>query len=445
MRAELRQRVPGGLYEIWLDPLSITSLDGERVVLKAPAEIAGWVQERFGTVLRDAATKAAGSSEPLSVVVTSDDAEPVPPGEKAPSPERQLAPKPKQLHPKYTFEQFVIGDTNRFAHAAALSAAEMPGTTYNPLFLCGPPGVGKTHLLHSIGNYVQQFGGALTVRYTTAEDFAGGFRSSLENNSIDAFKDFYRGSDVLLIDDVQFLENKDRTSEEFFHTFNSLRESGSQIVLTADRPPREMRGLHERLSQRFESGLLVEIERPDRAMRRAILLKRAQVDGLQLGSEVVDVIADRVTDTVRALEAALIRTAAYASLTGEPITPQLTQRVLDQLYGRERTRAAATPSVSRVKQVVCEYFDVTPEDLESASRRAQITWPRHVAMYLAREHSGQSLPVIGREFGDRDHTTVLSACRKTTSRIETDPEAAQAVQQISHRLLASDERSDRDK
>lgn len=444
MRSELRQRVPSGLYEVWIDPLSLTSLDSERVVLRAPSEIAGWVQERFGGVLRDAATKAADSPEPLSVIVTAAGTAAVPATDDTLH-ERRRVPRPKPLHPKYTFEQFVIGDTNRFAHAAALSAAELPGTTYNPLFLCGPPGVGKTHLLHSIGNYVEQFGGGLSVRYTTAEEFAGGFRSALENKTIDAFKDFYRGADVLLIDDVQFLENKERTGEEFFHTFNSLRDSGSQIVLTADRPPRELRGLQERLSQRFESGLLVEIERPDRTMRRAILLKRAQIDGLQLGVDVIDVIADHVTDTVRALEAALIRTTAYASLTGEPITAQLATRVLDQLYGRERERTPSRPSIDTIKELVSSHFGVSQADLESGSRKAAITWPRHVAMYLAREHSGQSLPAIGRRFGDRDHTTVLNAHRKTAERLRNDAEAAQTIEQLSERLLRSRPDSDRDK
>lgn len=444
MRSELRQRMPSGLYEVWIDPLSLTSLDSERVVLRAPSEIAGWVQERFGGVLRDAATKAAESPEPLSVIVTAADTSELPAADDTPH-ERRRVPRPKPLHPKYTFEQFVIGDTNRFAHAAALSAAELPGTTYNPLFLCGPPGVGKTHLLHSIGNYVEQYGGGLSVRYTTAEEFAGGFRSALENKTIDAFKDFYRGADVLLIDDVQFLENKERTGEEFFHTFNSLRDAGSQIVLTADRPPRELRGLQERLSQRFESGLLVEIERPDRMMRRAILLKRAQIDGLQLGVDVIDVIADHVTDTVRALEAALIRTTAYASLTGEPITAQLAARVLDQLYGRERERTPLRPSIDTIKEVVSSHFGVSQADLESGSRKATITWPRHVAMYLAREHSGQSLPAIGRRFGDRDHTTVLNAHRKTAERVRNDPEAERTVEQLSEHLLRSRTDSDRGK
>ena len=440
MRDDLRRRVPEGLYEVWLAPVTIRGLDGDTVILNAPAEAAGWVQERFGTLLRQAATAAIGHGRPIDVVVRSaDDQTPV---------EAQAVPAPasvrdRPLHPKYTFEQFVIGGTNRFAHAAALSAAELPGSTYNPLFLVGPPGVGKTHLLHSIGNYVQSFGSGLTVRYTTAEDFTNHFRSALEQRTIDPFKAHYRHVDVLLIDDVQFLAHKVRTEEEFFHTFNALRESGSQIVLTADRPPREMDGLEERLCQRFESGLLVEIDRPDLAVRRAIVLKRAQVDGLQLPADVSELIAERVTDTVRALEAALIRIAAYASLTGEQITTATAERVLNQLYGRERARTPSPVSIEQIQAVVAETFAVTTDELGSASRAARVTWPRQLAMYLAREHTAQSLPAIGRAFGGRDHTTVMHACRRTAERLKTDPVAAETAQELTRKLRSGVAQSDR--
>jgi len=440
MRDDLRRRVPEALFDVWLAPLTVRGLDGDTVVLSAPVEAASWVQERFGALLRQAATTATGQGRPIDVIVRSEE-------DAAPLAEAQATPAPpttreRPLHPKYTFEQFVIGGTNRFAHAAALSAAELPGSTYNPLFLVGPPGVGKTHLLHSIGNYVQSFGSGLTVRYTTAEDFTNHFRSALEQRTIDPFKAHYRHVDVLLIDDVQFLAHKVRTEEEFFHTFNALRESGSQIVLTADRPPREMDGLEERLCQRFESGLLVEIDRPDLAMRRAIVLKRAQIDGLTLPADVSELIAERVTDTVRALEAALIRIAAYASLTGEQITTATADHVLTQLYGRERTRTPRTISIQEIQTIVAENFSITTEELGSASRAARVAWPRQLAMYLAREHTAQSLPAIGRAFG-RDHTTVMHACRRTAERIRTDPSAAQTADELSRKLRSGVARSDR--
>jgi chromosomal replication initiator protein len=428
------------VFDVWLSPLTIRSADADRVVLVAPDETANWVQQRFGALLGQAAAGAVGSSADVAVCIVGAD-QPVPEPDSSIAPHQTKRVRP--LHPKYTFDQFVIGTANRFAHAAALSAAELPGSTYNPLFLVGPPGVGKTHLLHSIGNYVQAFGSGLTVRYTTAEDFTNHFRSALEQRAIDPFKQHYRHVDVLLIDDVQFLAHKVRTEEEFFHTFNALRESGSQIVLTADRHPSEMHGLEERLCQRFESGLLVEIERPDLSMRRTIVRKRAQIDGLQLPDDVSELIAERVTDTVRAIEAALIRIAAYASLTGEQITTETADRVLSQLYGRERARAKSTVSIEQIQQLVAESFSLTTEELESPSRAARVSWPRQLAMYLAREHTSQSLPAIGRAFGGRDHTTVMHACKRTAERITNDPAAAQTADELIAKLRSGVARSDR--
>jgi chromosomal replication initiator protein len=340
-----------------------------------------------------------------------------------------------KLNPKFTFEQFVIGDANRFAHAAALAVAELPGQAYNPLFIVGPPGVGKTHLLHGIGNYVRAYGGGLTVRYTTVERFTNDFIAALQARNVDTFKHRYRRNDVLLIDDVQFLESKVKTEEELFHTFNALQESGSQLVLTSDRPPRDMGALEDRMRQRFESGLLVDIQPPDPATRLTVLRKRAHHDGVVLAEDgVLELLAGRVTANVRGLEAALIRVVAYASLTDAPITCDLAQRVLADLYGRAGGRRATPPSVDRIQELVAEAFGLTREELLSTSRTNRVTWPRQVAMYLAREHTHETLPAIGRRFGGRDHSTVLHACRRTVQRIAADPEAYDAVKAISERL-----------
>lgn len=435
LHRQLRRAVSPDIYEIWLAQVRVTGFDGRQIGLSAPAEIAAWVRDRFGPALRQAAQESTGQDD-LAVALSADGAEATASGQQPAAPPRHARARP--MHPKYTFEQFVIGAANRFAHAAALSAAELPGTTYNPLFLVGPPGVGKTHLLHSIGNYVTAYGGGLTVRYTTAEDFTNDFRAAIDGRSTADFKVHYREADVLLIDDVQFLAHKVKTEEEFFHTFNALRESGSQIVLTSDRPPREMAGLEERLCQRFESGLMVEIAAPDRTMRSAILRKRAAIDGLVLDDEVIELIADRVADTVRSLEAALIRVAAYSSLTGEQITPELADRVLEQLYGREQARVARAVSVDEVQRLVAGSFGLSTDELLSPSRAARISWPRQLAMFLAREQTGQSLPAIGTAFGGRDHTTVLHACRRAAERLETDPSAARLAAELRDRITASD-------
>lgn len=457
LQAELRHRVPESTYDVWLAPLRWGGTEGDRLVVLAPAEVRGWVAQRFAGVLEEAARTVLGTA---TLVELRDESEAqTAPASHAPAASRARAPAPHQppahaatpsqddprsalfsddvspLNPKFTFEQFVIGDANRFAHAAALAVAENPGNAYNPLFVVGPPGVGKTHLLHSIGNYVRAYGGGLTVRYTTVERFTNEFLEALKTRDVDAFKHRYRRNDVLLIDDVQFLESKVKTEEEFFHTFNALHETGSQLVLTSDRPPRDIAKLDERLRQRFGSGLVVDIRAPDPATRLTVLRKRAHHDGIAVDDAVLQLIADRVTGNIRALEAALIRVVAYASLTGRTIDPALADDVLTQLYGRATARAAAgPPTVERIQELVAEAFDITHEELLSPSRAARFAWPRQVAMYLAREHTHETLPAIGRHFGGRDHSTVLHACKRAADRIGTDPDAFDAVASITARL-----------
>jgi chromosomal replication initiator protein len=440
LQAEMRARVPESTYDVWLAPLRAGGVDGEQLTVLAPAEVRAWVAQRFVGVLEDAARAVLGAGATVlladddgSATTTAASTSKAPPAD---DPRAVLFDDTiSRLNPKFTFEQFVIGDANRFAHAAALAVAELPGQAYNPLFIVGPPGVGKTHLLHSIGNYVRAYGGGLTVRYTTVERFTNEFLEALKARDIDAFKHRYRHNDVLLIDDVQFLEAKVKTEEEFFHTFNALHETGSQLVLTSDRPPRDMARLEDRLRQRFESGLLVDIREPDPLTRVTVLRKRAHHDGIEVGDGVLELIAERVTDNVRSLEAALIRVVAYASLTGKAIDRALADEVLTQLYGRAAARAAAgPPSVERIQDVVADVFGLTREELLSPSRAARVAWPRQVAMYLAREHTHETLPAIGRHFGGRDHSTVLHACKRAANRIGTDPDAYDAVATITARL-----------
>ena len=357
-------------------------------------------------------------------------------------PRRSPHPAPGEtgLHPRYTFEQFVIGEGNRLAHAAALTVAELPGLTYNPLFLHAPPGLGKTHLLHSIGNYVQAYGAGATVRYTTAEAFTNHFIASLGSRSIDEFKRAYRDVDVLLIDDIQFLASKAKTEEEFFHTFNAIYARERQLVITCDRLPRALVSLEERLRERFESGLVADIQSPDRATRTAILRKRAALDGVQIDDPaVLDLIADRVTDNIRSLEGALIRVVAFHSLVGRPIDRELAAQVLDTMYPR---RGPAAPSIADVQAIVAGHFRLTVEELTSSSRRSDVAWPRHVAIHLARDLTGASLPAIGRAFGGRNHATVIHACKRVSQRLKDDQQVVDEIGRLASELAGA--RTDRD-
>jgi chromosomal replication initiator protein len=336
-----------------------------------------------------------------------------------------------QFNPRYSFAQFVIGEGNRLAHAAALAVAELPGQAYNPLFLHAAPGLGKTHLLHAIANYARQFGAEATVRYVTAEDFTTDFLDALGSRSLARFKERYRDADILLVDDVQFLASKARTEEEFFHTFNALYETGRQLVLTCDRMPAQLVSVEERLRERFEAGLVADIHAPNYHTRLAILRKRAQLDQLPVADpEALELIAACVTSNVRALEGALIRVVAYHSLTGRPIDAELTRQVLDRIY----PAAECAPTVPEIQRAVARHYGVGATELLASTRRAHVAWPRHVAIYLSRELAGASLNALGDQFGGRSHTTILHACKRVADRLEVDKQAALDVQTLASAL-----------
>ncbi len=425
--AQLHRAVGDSTYGIWLEPLTPVELDGEVLVVAAPDEARGWVADRFARVVQASAAAVLGPGVTVEIVSASAATLPagVPVAAQAPG-------KGVALNPKYSFDQFVIGDSNRLAHAAALAVAELPGQAYNPLFIHGPPGLGKTHLLHSIAAYVEAHGGGLAVRYTTAEAFTNQFVNALHSGSMDRFKAGYRGSDVLLVDDVQFLQSKARTEEELFHTFNELYELGSQLVLAADRLPRDIAHLQERLTERFEAGLVTDVRPPDFATRLTILRKRVRLDALQVDPEALEVIADRVSANIRALEGALIRVVAFHSLTGRPIDGRLAAEVLDGLHVAQRPSAR---SVREIQDAVCELFGVTHAELVSSNKAARLAWPRQIGMYLSRELTDQTLPTIGRHF-QRNHATVLYACKRTAARMRDDREAYDAVQRLLGTLAA---------
>ena len=431
IRAEMQRAVSESTWHQWLEPLRGRRVADGKLLVEAPDAIRPWVAQRFGKLLQACAERVLGDQVGVEIVA---------PGTAPPAGATRAdaaAPPSARLNPRHTFEQFVIGDSNRLAHAAALAVAEMPGLAYNPLFICGPPGLGKTHLLHSIANYVTAYGDGATVRYTTAEAFTNHFLGALHGHDIDSFKAAYRGVDVLLVDDVQFLQAKARTEQEFFHTFNALHEAGSQIVLTSDRLPRDLGELEERLRERFEAGLVTDVRSPDASTRVTILRKRVQQDRVAaIDRAAIDHIAERVTDNVRALEGALIRVVAFGSLTGRPVTAELADEVLAGLYPdlRKRTRAM---TVREIQERTAEAFGVSVEALVSPSRAGAVAWPRQVAMYLARELTDQTLPAIGRAFGGRNHTTVLHAYKRTAERIAGDPDAFDTVRRLTDLLRTS--------
>ncbi len=441
VRVELQRAVSATTFEIWLAPLRPVALRDGELVLSAPAELRGWIADRYAQPLQAATARAVGPHARVRVTTQDDDAPQPAAAPAEPPPPRVATP---DLNPKFTFGQFVIGDANRFAHAAALAVAELPGQAYNPLFIYGPPGVGKTHLLHSIGNYVRSYIVGMTVRYTTVEHFTNDFVASIHagGNAMERFKDRYRGVDVLLIDDVQFLESKVKTEEEFFHTFNALHDMGAQLVLTSDRVPRDLLALEDRLRERFEAGLVTDIRAPDIATRVAVLRKRVQHDAIELADEaVLELVAKRIPTNIRALEGALIRVVAFASLTGQPVDVRLATEVLDGLYG-----SAVAPtrgiSLATIQELTCEAFSITRDELLSESRSARVAWPRQVAMYLAREHTDETLPSIGRQFGGRNHTTVMHAVRRTAERVAADRDAFDTVARLAARLREQPDRKD---
>ncbi len=445
----LRDTLTETTYDTWFGQAHPRSYNGEQLVVEVPNDFTrDWIEGHF----LDLVTRAAGETATTGAVVNftvgeriqarpqAPQAEPERQSQRAPSAPRSETAQPREtaeveLNPKYTFDLFVIGSSNRFAHAAALAVAEAPAQAYNPLFIYGGTGLGKTHLLQAIGHYVRQHSRRLTTRYVTSETFMNEFIDAVRDRGarIEGFKRRYRNYDVLLVDDIQFIEGKERIQEEFFHTFNSLYEGGAQIVLSSDRPPREIATLEERLRSRFEWGLLTDIQAPDLETRIAILRKRVETEGIAIDDpEVLTFIAGRVSANIRELEGALTRVVAFSSLTDRPLTVELAEDVLRDVY--PQGEAAPEVSIPLIQEVISQRFGVTLDELVSPRRSQAVAYPRQVAMYLSRELTDASLPMIGKQFGGRDHTTVIHAKDKITRLIREDRSVYNLVQELTARI-----------
>lgn len=336
------------------------------------------------------------------------------------------------LNPKYTFSSFVVGNNNKFAQAAAQGVAETPGSKYNPFFIYGGVGLGKTHLMHAIGNQILSYNSNAKVLYVTSENFTNQLINALKDQATEKFREKYRNIDVLLIDDIQFIANKKSTQEEFFHTFNTLYESGKQIVLSSDKPPKDIELLEDRLKSRFEWGLIADISNPDYETRLAILRKKTQLDNIIIDDEILSAIATRVDSNIRELEGTLNKLIAKASLTNSPITMEMTEKAINDIVAQQDK----VISSEYIQDVVGKYFNVSPQDLRGAKRSNDVTFPRQIAMYLCRNVAQMSLPQIGIDFGKRDHTTVMHACNKIEKEIKSNSNTKLIVESVKKILLS---------
>ena len=428
----LREALNETTYATWFGDASAGELVDDTFSLVVPNDFTReWIEGHFLGFVKAAARDALARDIRVTLTVREHAAAAGEPGG-----EPTAAGAPVEVRapsiPKYTFDLFVIGSSNRFAHAAALAVAEAPAQAYNPLFIYGGTGLGKTHLLQAIGQYVSEHTKGSATRYVTSETFMNDFINSLRDKRIEGFKQRYRTYDLLLIDDIQFLEHKERIQEEFFHTFNSLYEAGRQIVISSDRPPREISTLEERLRSRFEWGLITDIQPPDLETRIAILRKKVKTDGIHIPDpQVLTFIAGRVSTNIRELEGALTRVVAFSSLTGRPMTVDLTQDVLKDVFPQGE---APEVSIERIQTAVTDRFGLSMEELCGERRSQNIVYPRQVAMYLSRELTDASLPKIGREFGGRDHTTVIHATSKIARLIREDRSVYNLVQELTARI-----------
>ena len=417
-------------YETWIKNLEIQSFDNDIVVLVASS---GFQKESIQSRYYDLLTNTFNfitNKECQINIISKDELQ-----------EEEAINLPNDvgygysnstLNPKYTFDTFVVGNNNRFAHAAALAVAEAPATSYNPLFIYGGVGLGKTHLMHAIGNAILRKNKKANILYVTSEKFTNQLINSIKDNTSAQFRDKYRNIDVLLIDDIQFIAGKERCQEEFFHTFNTLHESGKQIILSSDRPPKDIQLLEDRLKSRFEWGLIADISNPDYETRLAILRKKAQLDNIIIDDEILSNIANRIDSNIRELEGTLNKLIAKSSLTNSPITMEMAEKAINDIVAQQEKVISA----EFIQETVAKYFNINAKDLRGSKRSNDIAFPRQIAMYLCRNVAQMSLPQIGKDFGKRDHTTVMHACTKIENEIKENQNTKLIVESVKNILLA---------
>ncbi|MBD2448792.1 chromosomal replication initiator protein DnaA [Nostoc sp. FACHB-152] len=426
-------------FETWIKTANAERLENNCLVIITPNPFArNWLQKYYINTIANVVQSILG--HPVEIYITVAKGEEVPQSDERESTwefsNPKIAPEsvpPKnqtntELNSKYVFSRFVVGANNRMAHAASLAVAEYPGREFNPLFLCGGVGLGKTHLMQAIGHYRWEICPDSKIFYVSCEQFTNDLITAIRKDSMQSFREHYRAANVLLVDDIQFIEGKEYTQEEFFHTFNTLHEAGKQVVIASDRPPNQIPQLQERLSSRFSMGLIADIQPPDLETRMAILQKKAEYENIRLPKDVIEYIATNYTSNIRELEGALIRALAYISIWGLPMTVENITPVLET----PSEKVAATPEA--ILTAIADTFDVSIEDLKSNSRRREISWARQIGMYLMRQYTGLSFPRIGEEFGGKDHTTVLYSCEKITQLRESDRNLVQTLRQLSDRI-----------
>ncbi|WP_019243403.1 MULTISPECIES: chromosomal replication initiator protein DnaA [Bacillus] len=435
---EMEKKVSKPSYETWLKSTKASSLQGNTLIITAPNEFArDWLEERYTHLISSVLYEVIGEELLVKFIipqnqnnVDSDIIDALGKKEKKRDDDNNDYPQ-HMLNNKNTFDTFVIGSGNRFAHAASLAVAEAPAKAYNPLFIYGGVGLGKTHLMHAIGHYVLEHNPSAKVVYLSSEKFTNEFINSIRDNKAVEFRNKYRKVDVLLIDDIQFLAGKESTQEEFFHTFNTLHEESKQIVISSDRPPKEIPTLEDRLRSRFEWGLITDITPPDLETRIAILRKKAKAEGLDIPNEVMLYIANQIDSNIRELEGALIRVVAYSSLINKDINADLAAEALKDIIPSAKPKII---TIYEIQKAVGEQFNVKLDDFKAKKRTKSVAFPRQIAMYLSRELTDSSLPKIGDEFGGRDHTTVIHAHEKISKLVEVDSQLQQHIKEINNRL-----------
>lgn len=424
----IQARVNKQTHDTWFKPLALDSVEGKVVSLTAPNRFfCEWIKEHYYEILLEELGEVLQiNGLRVNLFVKNETRMPVSTGS------NEKAVKTRRItstNEKYTFDSFVVGSCNQFAHAAALAVAESPARAYNPLFLYGGVGLGKTHLLNAIGNFILSKRPGSKIAYLSSEQFTNEVINSIRYDKMLEFRNKYRRVDTLLMDDIQFIAGKERTQEEFFHTFNTLYEAHKQIVLSSDRFPKEIPTIEERLRSRFEWGLIADLQIPDLETRIAILRKKAEIEGTPLPDDVAHLLAENMRGNVRELEGALIRVGAFSALTGQPITIELTKKIL-----RDSMRARKIITVEDIQKVVAEQFHIKTAEMKSKKRNRTIVQPRQITMYLCRKLTSLSFPEIGRHFGGKDHTTVIHACRQMEKRLEADAAFKQLVESISKKL-----------